>query len=334
MALPEIGPAQQQKLQSARIIMIGAGGLGTAALPYLAGAGMGHITIIDHDSVSRDNLHRQTIFRDDRVGQSKAQCAADYLRALNPDIDVRGLAEKLTLDNGDELCAGFDLLLDGSDNFETKILLNEISIRTKIPLISASVEHFNVLIAVFAGYEADAPCYTCLFPEIPFEACNCSEAGILGTAAGLAGLYQAHIALCLLLGLDNVAPGLALSADLKKFRTQRITLVKNSDCVTCSASAMKPEENGKMKPVEILPDEQVRTRGCVIIDVRTDEEVAADPIPGALHMVLDSISARYNELPQNKPLAFACTANMRSLKAAQFMRTMGYDDVYVLDRAS
>lgn len=334
IALPEISAAQQQKLAGSRMCIIGVGGLGTPALPYLAGAGIGHITIIDHDDVSITNLHRQTIFTEAQEGRNKAALAADYITALNSEIEVIAITEKLTTENAIELCSNFDLLFDGSDNFETKSLLNEISIKTKTPLLSASVNRFEAQAGLFAGFAENKPCYRCLFPQLPLEARNCNEAGILGTAAGLAGLYQAHIALCFLLGLDNITAGHIFTFDFKSFRVQQLHLQKDTSCLHCGNKKEEWKEHTMNEnPIEIVhPDELRQNANCIIIDVRTDAEVANDPLEGALHIELQTIPSRFKELPQDKRLAFACASNMRSMQAAEFMRSMGYENVCVYDR--
>jgi len=237
LALPGITPEKQDKLAQSKILMVGAGGLGSAALPYLAGAGIGHITVIDHDRVDISNLHRQTMYRTDQAGQSKATCAGEYLRALNPDINIHIISEKITDKNAAKLISAQspDLILDGSDNFETKALLNKISIELHIPLISASVTGFNGQIGSFEGYETDKPCYRCLFPELPEYAHDCPNAGILGTSAAIIGAMQAHIALCRLLDIDishnHEHPFTRI--DLKTLQISHYILEKEPTCSCC-----------------------------------------------------------------------------------------------------
>lgn len=330
--LPEVSPAQQKRLKNSRILMVGVGGLGSPALPYLAAAGIGHITIMDHDSVDVTNLHRQTIYRDDQSGQNKAVCAAAYLRALNPHCDVVGMAAKATTETLRTLPA-FDFIIDGSDNFETKLLLNDYAIETHTPFLSASVNRFDGQAGLFAGHAKEQPCYACLFPTLPKDARNCNEAGILGTAAGLAGTYQAHMALCFLLGLDNIDAGSILSFDFKNFRVRHLKLRKDANCPKCKHAT--DEWNSKAmdeENIEIIAPKDLASREHIVIDVRTDEEVANDPIEGAQHIELQTIPTRFSELPEDTLLAFACASNVRSMQAAEFMRTMGYDNVCVYDR--
>lgn len=328
LLLPGITQAHQDFLKGTKLLMVGAGGLGATSLPYLAGAGIGHITIADNDAVDVSNLHRQTIFKDKDAGKNKAELAAAYVKELNPDITVKAITQRITGETA-HLCDGYDIILDGSDNFETKKLLNEISIYTRTPLIAASVEQFNGSVTVFAGF-ANAPCYNCLFPELPLDCKTCVEGGILGTVAGLTGLYQAHITLSFLLGFNDVRAGTVLSLDFKTMRTQSLNLEKNPDCALCGKAQYGA---GRSAPEAIIipllhPNE---IKDHVIVDVRSDLEASMDPIEGAVHIRLDTIPERYEELPKDKMLAFVCSANIRSRKAAEYVHARGYKNVCVLD---
>lgn len=333
MTLPQITPTHQEKLTRSKILMIGAGGLGAAALPLLAGAGVGHIAIIDGDSVEISNLHRQTIYRTEDAGQPKAAAAARYLTALNPEIKIAAHAEYLNEDNAAALCGGYDLILDGSDNFETRALVNRAAIAAQTVLISAAVDGFSGMAAVFAGHDKAAPCYRCLHPEFPDDACNCADSGILGSVAALGGNYMAHLALLYLLDIGDIRPGHVLHFDFMNFRTTRFNLPKDPACLYCAghAAATKKEPPMNAPAIPLKPRAELPA-GCAIIDVRTDDEVAADPIAGALHIPIDQIVARYDELPAHAALAFACASNIRSRKAAEYVHARGRADVYVMDR--
>lgn len=328
LALPEMTQNRQENLSKSRVLMIGAGGLGSAALPYLAGAGVGHIRIADHDAVSRENLHRQTIYRESDIGQSKATLAAQYLSDLNPDIEIEARAQKIDRNIAPGFFKNFNLIIDGSDNFETKYFLNDISRRTQTPLLTASVERFQAMAGLFSGAAQD-PCYACLFPEAPLDACNCNEAGILGTSAGLAGLLQAHIALGFLLGLHFIDPGDIVSMDLKTLRLHKARVEKLSNCPACAAKDFTMNASDEIAILH--PDDPV-AQSCLIVDVRSHDEIIHTPRPHNIHIPLDELAARVEELPHDKPLAFACLANIRSMKAAKFLASQGRKDVFVLDR--
>jgi len=343
LSLPEIGQANQKRLSNSHIAMIGAGGLGTAALPYLTAAGIGHITIYDDDTVSLSNLHRQTIYKDNEIGQSKAELAAAYASSLNPDTHVTAVTERF--DQAKQLVnqSANQLIFDGSDNFETKTLLNQIAIQTKTPLICASVNQWQGQIGIFAGHAKNKPCYHCLFPELPYDARNCNEAGILGTTAGITGLYQAHLALCFLAGLTGFEPGLVLSFDFKTLRMQNLNLEKTPSCPHCkdgNEEWTQEEWTQQEKTMaELISMADLSTKDHIIIDVRTDEEVANDPIPSnkpgnVIHMELQSVPARHEELPKDKLLAFVCAGNIRSVQAAKYLQGLGYENITVLDKFS
>ncbi len=330
LALPEISSAQQERLGASHIVMVGAGGLGAAALPYLAAAGIGKITIIDNDTVSISNLHRQTIYQDGEAGQGKAEAAAQYCRALNPDIEVIAIAERF-----DGVLPSCDLILDGSDNFETKSALNEASIKMGVPLIAASVNQWQGQVGVFAGFAKGGPCYHCLFPELPSDARNCNEAGILGTSAGLTGMWQAHMALCFLLGLENVRAGQVLSFDFKHFRMQSVSLNKDENCAHCrEGQAQWTPYKAENKMSELISMSELAKKKHLIVDVRTAGEIAADPIEGALHMEVSTVPSRYDELPRDTLLAFVCAGNVRSVQAVEYLSALGFDNVCVLDKFS
>lgn len=335
LALPEITAADQQRLQKTRILVVGAGGLGAPALPYLAGAGIGHIIIADHDNVDISNLHRQTIYKEAQAGQNKAELAAQYIRELNPSIEVTAIAEKITEQNAEKLCGNFDLILDGSDNFATKYLLNEIAIKTKIPLISASVEQFAATAGIFAGHIEDQPCYACLFPQAPENACNCNDAGVLGTTAGLAGMYQAHLALCFLLGIGETTTGTVLALDLKNFRLRHLNLQADPNCKACANRKTATETaHPEQAPVPLLSYAEMIKHDHVVIDVRSPEEAAWDPLENTINIPLPDLMLRMDEIPRGKLVALVCGANIRSRAGAEMLRHAGLENVCVLDRAS
>lgn len=331
MALPDFGVAEQMALKNSKILIVGAGGLGAAALPYLAGAGIGHITICDDDVVSVSNLHRQTIYKSAEEGKSKAELAAAYAQGLNPDIEIRALTDRFTKSNDD-----YDLIFDGSDNFETKTLLNQISIETKTPLITASVNQYNGQCGIFAGYASDMPCYSCLFPDLPNDARNCNEAGVLGTAAGLTGLYQAHLTILYLTGLKNTVPGTFLSFDFAHHRLQTLNVHKNKACQICSHEGAKWQNKKKeIKMTEMISYDDLKGKDHIIVDVRTDGEIANDPMPeDVLHIEVSEIPARHEELPKDKLCAFVCAGNIRSVQAYEYLYAMGYENIIVLDKFS
>lgn len=334
MALPEFGVAEQLALKNAHILVVGAGGLGAAALPYLAGAGLGKITICDDDVVSKTNLHRQTIYTQDQEAHNKAELAARYIAALNPSVKVKAITTRFAEAQNDN----YTLIFDGSDNFLTKSMLNELSVKHQVPLITASVNQIKGQCGIFAGYASDKPCYHCLFPELPKEARNCNEAGVLSTAAGLTGMYQAHLTILYLAGLYDTAPGTFLSFDFKTHRVQNLSVTKNPDCHTCNTEGevwSHTIQKQDKTMTEMISYDDLKTKDYVIVDVRTEGEIANDPIPeDVIHIEVSQIPARHEELPKDKTLAFVCAGNVRSVQAAEYLSALGYDNVIVLDKFS
>ena len=333
MALPDFGAFEQQSLKNAHILMIGAGGLSAAALPYLAGAGIGKITIYDDDTADISNLHRQTIYKTEQTGQNKAELAARYASSLNPSIKIKAISERFSINEIEK--TNFDLIFDGSDNFQTKTMLNVLSIKTETPLISASVNQYSGQCGIFAGFAEDQPCYSCLFPELPKNARNCNEAGVLGTAAGITGLYQAHLTLLFLADLKKTVPGTFLSFDYAKQRLQKFTVSKNKNCTVCNHNGKKwTNKKDDKAMIDLISYEDLQNKNHIIVDVRTSEEIESDPIPNATHIEVSEIPARHEELPKDKMLAFVCAGNVRSVQAAEYLSALGYDNVIVLDKFS
>lgn len=240
MLLPQVGETGQAKLAAARVAVIGAGGLGSPALLYLAAAGVGHITLIDDDRVERSNLHRQVIHADARVGLGKAESARMTLAALNPRVRVTPVPERLCAENVETLLREHDIVIDGADNFATRYLLAAATRRLGMPVVYAAIERFTGQASVFDPRRDDSPCYRCLFPEPPSaaDAPNCSEAGVLGVLPGLVGLVQATEALKLLLGIGEPLVGRLLTYDALGMRFRELTLRRDPHCPGCGADAM------------------------------------------------------------------------------------------------
>lgn len=240
MLLPQVGETGQAKLAAARVAVIGAGGLGSPALLYLAAAGVGNITLIDDDRVERSNLHRQVIHADARVGLGKAESARMTLAALNPRVRLRPVPERLCAENVETLLREHDIVIDGADNFATRYLLAAATRRLGMPVVYAAIERFTGQASVFDPRRDDSPCYRCLFPEPPSaaDAPNCSEAGVLGVLPGLLGLVQATEVLKLLLGIGEPLVGRLLTYDALGMRFRELTLRRDPHCPGCGADAM------------------------------------------------------------------------------------------------
>jgi adenylyltransferase/sulfurtransferase len=235
IVLPQLGGAGQRRLQASRVAVIGAGGIGSAAIPLLAGAGIGRLTIIDDDQVDRSNLQRQTIFRDDQVGMPKAALAAGFAQALNPEIEATAKPMRLDAANADELLAGHGLVLDGCDNFATRLAVSDAATRLRIPLVSAAAAQFQGQAGLFRGWEADKPCYRCFVGDA-FDAddCDsCAELGVLGALTGTLGSFAALIAIRAIAGIGEDAAGklFLFNGESLEWRTMR--LPKDPGCKGC-----------------------------------------------------------------------------------------------------
>lgn len=233
LVMPEIGPAGQEKLGQAKVLVVGAGGLGSPALLYLAAAGVGTLGIVDFDTVDASNLQRQVIHADDRVGMRKTDSAAKTLKALNPDVRVVVGNDMLTDANVDDIISGFDLVIDGTDTFETRYTLNDAAVRARIPVVHASVFRFEGQLTVFKPF--DGPCYRCLYPTPPPPelAPGCSVAGVLGVVPGVMGMLQATEALKLLLGIGEPLIGRLLLWDALDGTFDEVTLRRDPNCPAC-----------------------------------------------------------------------------------------------------
>lgn len=242
LRLPQVGLEGQRRLQQARVVIVGAGGLGSPVALYLAAAGVGHIRLIDDDRVDRSNLQRQVLHTDAAVGEYKVDSARQRLLALNPHLDLDARAQRLDASNIERLFDAVELVIDGSDNFPTRYLVSDACVKLGLPMIHGAVERFSGQVSVFAAgvRRGQSPCYRCLFPEPPLEAPNCAEAGVLGVLPGLIGLLQANEALKYLLGIGRSLDGRVLSVDALDLHFRETGLPADPDCAVCAPGRAFP----------------------------------------------------------------------------------------------
>ncbi len=237
LLLPEVGTQGQQRLERARVALIGAGGLGSPAALYLVAAGVGTLTLIDDDNVDKSNLQRQIVHTDDRIGMAKTTSARIALNALNPRVTIREETHRILAQNVERLLTDHDVVIDGADNFPTRYLLDAATRRMHIPLVYGAVHRFTGQVSVFDSRRDDSPCYRCLFPQPPNadDAPNCAEAGVLGVVPGTIGLLQATEAMKLILGIGAPLVGRLLCYDALATTFRELRLPRDPDCPGCGA---------------------------------------------------------------------------------------------------
>ncbi len=261
LLIPEVGVLGQTRLLESKVLFIGAGGLGSPAMLYLAAAGVGTIGIVDFDVVDLSNLQRQVIHTNARIGDKKVESARLTIQALNPDVKVIAHEEMLVADNVERIIAGYDVIVDGTDTFETRYLLNDAAVLANIPVVHASVFRFEGQLTVFKPF--DGPCYRCLYPTPPPPelAPGCSVAGVLGVVPGIMGLLQANEAIKLVLGLGDSLAGRLLLFDALDASFNELKLRRDPACPTCSDAAVEARAAGRPLAVAGVGDGGAFTLG-------------------------------------------------------------------------
>lgn len=344
--LGELGVDGQRRLAAARVLIVGAGGLGSPAALYLAAAGVGTIGIADFDRVATHNLQRQLLHNDATVGQPKVDSAAARLRATNPHIKVLTHPEGVTADNALALFADYDVILDGTDNFSARYLNNDAAFFAGRPLVFGSIFKFEGQVTVFHS-AAGGPCYRCLFPEAPAAGSvpGCGEAGVLGALCGVIGSLQALEVLKLLTGVGQPLTGRLLTYDALAPQVQTLSLPRDPHCPLCGPSptirtlpactavcAAPPPMSTDACPLEITVTEARQLLDTAadrvqLIDVREPFEVAICQIPDSELIPLRQIPEHATTLPKDRHLLILCHHGARSLRATEFLRARGYEAV-------
>ena len=332
--LPEIGLDGQEKLRRTKILCIGAGGLGCPALLYLAGAGIGTLGIVDHDRVDISNLQRQILFTTADQGRAKALAARDRLLALNPDIIVNAFDHALTEANAESLISGYDIIIDATDNFSARFLINDAAVKLRKPVVFAAIQGFDGQISVFDA--ASGPCYRCLYPQPPAAIiCNCAEAGIIGALAGVMGSMQAQEAIKLAIGHDSFKSlaGRLWMIDGRTMETRIIKIPKSQDCRACSLPPEKITLQAMPGIAEISAQDAASLQNIVFFDVREEAEWKAGFIPQArflpLSLLQDSPQMFLPPAEDHAALLY-CQRGMRSRKAVELLQAAGFKNLYSL----
>jgi len=344
LALSQFGISSQKKLKSSSILVVGAGGLGCPALQYLAAAGVGKIGIIDGDKVEASNLQRQVLFTYDDIGKYKAETARNKISLLNPHVEIEHFNERLTSENIEERLRAYSVILDGSDNFETKYLLNDASILFNKVLIYGSIFEFSAQISVFNLN--NGPTYRCLFPEPPSGDAlpPCTEAGVLGVLPGIAGSIQASEAIKVMTGLGEPLSGKLLLFDALTLKTQVVTFnlrpdsrnIKNLPAFTPTCSALR-NKGESISEIDTLDMKKMNESGKtdIIIDVREQWERDELKISPSIHIPLGCFEhPEQIEFPvsitHDSHIVLYCKAGVRSRMACHALQALGYRNLYNL----
>jgi adenylyltransferase/sulfurtransferase len=350
LIMPEVGMDGQRRLKQASVLCIGAGGLGSPAAMYLAAAGVGRIGIVDYDVVDYSNLQRQLLHGTPDVGRSKLESARDRLLALNPHVHVETYETALSSGNALDLFASYDVILDGTDNFPTRYLVNDACVLSGKPNAYGSIFRFEGQASVFAA--KDGPCYRCLYPEPPPPGLvpSCAEGGVLGVLPGIIGVIQATESIKLVLGIGEPLVGRFLIYDALKLRFRELKLKKDPQCPVCGTSptvtrlidyeqfcglrpepAHAPPGGAGAREWEITPVELKKRMDAgdqpFVLDVREPNEYQINRIPGSTLIPLGELPRRYQELPRDREIVTQCKMGVRSAKAMDFLRSVGFPSV-------
>jgi sulfur-carrier protein adenylyltransferase/sulfurtransferase len=335
--LPEIGLEGQKKLQNAKVLCIGAGGLGSPILLYLAAAGVGTLGIMDPDKVAISNLQRQILFRTNQTNLDKATAAGDYLQALNPNIEIISYIEMLSSENAIERMQAYDIVIDASDNFTAKYLINDCAAKLGIPMVYGSIMGFEGQASIF--WASHGPCYRCLYPEPPKNHIpNCAEFGVIGAIAGLIGSIQAFEVMKLILNHPSLKPLIGSMAlfDAANMQMTTYQLEKNEQCPVCSCAPNEIKLDSISSPQCELAKQSIKSidveafssaQDSIIIDVREDDEWNRGHIPGAMHLPLSKLSSStvtLENLDKKENYIIYCQHGIRSQKAAGIFINHGF----------
>ena len=347
LTLPEFGRAGQEKLKNASVLLVGAGGLGSPAATYLAAAGIGHIGLVDFDTVEASNLQRQILYGTSDIGRPKLEAAEERLRDLNPHVNITRHEVRLTSENALDIVDPYDVVADGTDNFQTRYLVNDACVLTGTPNVYASIFRFEGQVSIFAT--EDGPCYRCLYEEPPPPGLvpSCAEGGVLGVLPGLVGTMQATEVIKLITGMGDPLIGRLLMIDALRMNFRTLTVQKNPDCVICSDNATQtelidyeafcgiPDPNESTDDDMAVPETTVQQLKAArdsgnapfLLDVRKPHEADIASIDADQLIPVDELPGRLDELnaPKDQPIVIHCRSGARSERATEFLRKQGYD---------
>ncbi|MCB1233173.1 MAG: molybdopterin-synthase adenylyltransferase MoeB [Verrucomicrobiae bacterium] len=349
LTIPDVDVDGQRRLKAARVLCIGASGLGSPVTMYLAAAGIGRIGIVDFDEVDFSNLQRQILHGTSDVGRPKLESAADTLREINPEVELDLYRERFTSENARGIAEPYDLIVDGTDNFQTRYLSNDLAVLTGKPNIYGSIFRFEGQVSVFAPH-LGGPCYRCLFPEPPEPGMvpSCAEGGVIGVLPGIVGSLQANEAIKLILGLGESLVGRLVHFDALQFRFREFKLRRDPQCPVCGENPTVTElidydafcgvgRGGEETPdTRMIPEitvHELRTRletendSFVLVDVREPSEHAICRFPDAILIPLGELADRLHELDRETDIVVHCKAGGRSAKAIELLMDNGFENI-------
>jgi len=347
LLIPEVGLEGQRKLKNSSILIVGTGGLGSPVALYLAAAGIGRLGLVDYDVVESSNLQRQVIHGTSTIGKLKVDSAKAKLLDLNPDIQIDVYNEPYTSENALRIARDYDMILDGTDNFPTRYLTNDVAVFLGIPNVYASIYRFDGQVSVFHAKEG--PCYRCLFPEPPPPGLvpSCAEGGVLGVLPGTIGTIQATEALKVLLGIGEPLIGRLLLYNALDMTFDFVKLKKNPNCRVCGPNADikelidyeefcgvpghdHEEEDSAVAAHEITVvdlAERVKTNHLKLLDVREPHELQISAIPNAVNIPLGQLAARLSELDSADEMVIFCKSGSRSARGLELLASAGFKKV-------
>src|SRR5216110_1688645 len=345
LIMPEVTSEGQNRLKAARILCIGAGGLGSPAALYLAAAGVGSIGIVDFDDVDLSNLQRQILHGTKDIGRAKLESAQDRLRDINPEIGIELHQCRFSSENAPQIVSKYDIVVDGSDNFATRYLSNDVCVFARKPNLYGSVFRFEGQTTVFAPH-LGGPCYRCLFPEppVPDTVPNCAQAGVLGVLPGIIGMLQAIETIKLIVGVGESLVGRLLHFDALKAKFRELNLRRDPECPVCGENptifspidyeqfcgARDEEAIPKMSAHELKQKMDAR-EPFELIDVRETFEYEIARIDGAKLIPLREIAERADELQREGPIVVHCHSGRRSAEAVRLLQQRGFGNIYNLE---
>ena len=343
LMVPEIGLEGQRRLKSTSMLIVGAGGLGSPAALYLAAAGVGRLGIVDDDMVDLSNLQRQVLHDSAQIGRPKVESARARLSALNPHVKIETYLSSFDQKTAEEIARGYDILLDCSDNFATRYLINDLCALTGRPDVYGAIYRFEGQLSVFDARRG--PCYRCLFPEPPPEgaAPACSEAGVFSITPGVIGTLQAVEAVKVALGIGSDLAGRLLMVDLLTMNFRSVKLHKNPDCPLCSSephitelidypafcavNASRPLVAYEEIPPTELHERLLKPNPPLLLDVRAEVENQVSTLPGARNIPIEQLSSRFSDLDDQQETVVFCRNGTRSKRALLLLKEQGFQNV-------